>query len=600
MSINLEKLIKEHVKANNLPMVDALLTTIVPLVPAAQRDPLIDSVVFDALLGAKLEMVKLVVNQFPIDDAMAAGYLLDRSIERDKDREAMPIALAAVQESFNDTATSAIYTGDLETVRTLQALSPNRHIELSYAKNGRLVADGQEVKHQFEVMRNFQGVPAFRELIETLLAIVKTNDLEQNQGEFLYDLCNRVTECMATAHDLTDIHSFSGDFPTIQSGRIDHPELLLAFNEAQDNNLMKSMHSRLFCWVKTEEAHDLPKAIAYAPVKRAASQSKPVEFSFLSTPGALTTPGLLPGDDKVKAILWEYLTIDLGIETTSSDVSELSIYSEKILQKMLPDLNFMGLDHPAGYTLMSMDTGILKALDIGQVDPAALGRARDYAKSFYSSQLLSPEEGMDSNKTNNHRERFEKKSLSSLFEFAANSENREAIFECFDPVFWRNIYQACSDSLDAQSILEGRDRFGLTGKDATKGFSINPNVINELYEAGYRFDDEVFCRTTYWSSTPEDCVVLNRKLMEMGGWPNFDPRPQDVEDALKVAIRKKDLSLYAIYIQAHGAESAIEACKTEAQYRFLSKLFTTAEIEPFAHKLPLKQLGDVFSRDIGL
>ncbi|WP_338924113.1 hypothetical protein V0M98_38510 (plasmid) [Pseudomonas silesiensis] len=130
--------------------------------------------------------------------------------------------------------------------------------------------------------------------------------------------------------------------------------------------------------------------------------------------------------------------------------------------------------------------------------------------------------------------------------------------------------------------------------------NLDPEAINELHKAGYKFDGDGLCRTTYGTSTPEQFAVLNRKLREMNGWPNFDPRPQDVEDALKVAIRKKDLSLYAIYIQAHGAESAIEACKTEAQYRFLSKLFTTAEIEPFAHKLPLKQLGDVFSRDIGL
>ncbi|WP_338924116.1 hypothetical protein V0M98_38525 (plasmid) [Pseudomonas silesiensis] len=161
MSTTLEKLIKEHVEANNLPMVEALLTTIVPLVPAAEKNTLLNSLVYDTLLGGKLEMVELVVRQFPISDAMAAGYLLDRSLERQKDREAMPIALVALQESFGNVLISSIFAGDLEMLRALQAHSPSRDIELSYSsKNGRLMADGQEVKHQFEVV-NYPPLNAF-------------------------------------------------------------------------------------------------------------------------------------------------------------------------------------------------------------------------------------------------------------------------------------------------------------------------------------------------------------------------------------------------------------------------------------------------------
>jgi hypothetical protein len=105
---------------------------------------------------------------------------------------------------------------------------------------------------------------------------------------------------------------------------------------------------------------------------------------------------------------------------------------------------------------------------------------------------------------------------------------------------------------------------------------------------------------TYNTSTPAECAVADYKLMKMQGWPGRDTRPASVAEAMKIAIRKKETSHHSTFIEASGAEAAIQACKTEAQYRFILKLFSTDEIRPFAQQLPLKQLGDVFSMDIGL
>lgn len=601
MASTLEKLIKEQVEADNLPMVEALLSSIVTLLPGVEREKLGKSMMKEVLLDGGPTMIKTLAHHFPITDAMAADYLLDRSLMVHKDREAMPIALAALQESFGNVLISAIYRGDLEMVRTLQEKCPARHIELSYnTSNGRLQADGQEVKHEFEAMRNMDGVPVFRELMETLLQIVQANQMDQEQ--FLYDFCDSVT--LDEADTLTEIVPFTGRYPSIAAGQVEHPELMLAYLEAQESVLLKAMHSRLYCWVKTEEVDDLPAGVAYTPVLKASCYKEPFDIGILSTPAAFTQDMLFTKtneDRKPQPIMDQWPDVELGIEIGGSEPSKAVIYDDKIRQKTLVDSHFLGLNHPSGYTLMSMDIEVLKSLDIGKVDPEALVRAREYAQGFYCSQLLSPRFHSDRDKTARFREACKEMELYNFFDFAAKSQDKEAIFNSFDPVFWYNIFHGFSAGLGAAGILEARNRFGLTNADARRGFILDEKKIPKLFEAGYVFaEDGIGVRVTYGTSTPRECAALDHKLISMGAWPSTDPRPTDVEEAVKIGIRKKALNAYALYIHVSGPEAAIQSCKTKAQYEYILGIFTQDEIRPFAHKLPLKQLGDVFSRDMGL
>jgi hypothetical protein len=597
----LEKLINEQVEADNLPMVEALLNSIVPLLPQKERDTLGNSLIYDALLERKPFMINTISRHFPITDAMAAGYLLDRSLFVHKDRDALPMALDALQESFGNVLISAIYRGDLEMVRTLQEKFPNRHISLSYdAGKDHLLADGQVVKHEFEAMQNMAGVPVFRELMETLLKIVQANQMDQEQ--FLYNFCDSVT--LDDADDLTEIVPFSGQYPSIAAGQVEHPELMLAFLEAQETVLMKAMHSRLFCWVKTDEVDVLPAGVGYSPVVKASCYTEPFDIGILSTPAAFTQNMLFTKtneDREPKPIMDQWPDLALSIEMVGSEPSKAVIYNDKIRQKTLVDSHFLGLNHPSGYTLMSMDIEVLKSLDIGKVDQDALVKAREYAQAFYCSQLLSPRFHSDMDKTARFRDGCKEMKLYNFFDFAAKSQDKEAIFNSFDQVFWYNIFHGFSAGLGAEGILEARDRFGWTNADARGGFSLDAGKINKLSDAGYVFAEQgIGVKTSYGTSTLIECALLNHKVIKMGGWPSADPRPNDVEEALKMGIRKKDFGLYATYIKIHGAEAAIQACATPAQYRYIMTLFTNDEIRPFAQQLPLKQLGDVFSRDIGL
>lgn len=598
MASTLEKLIKEQVEADNLPMVEALLNSIVPLLPEGESQKLGASLMYEVLLARKPSMVNTLAHHFPITDAMAAGYLLDRSLMVHKDREAMPIALAELQQSFGNVLISAIYRGDLEMVRTLQEQCPNRPIELNYhPENGRLQADGQEVTHEFEAMQNFAGVPVFRELLEILLKYVDANDMDQEQ--FLYDFCDSIT--LDDANDLTEIVPFTGQLPSIAAGQVEHPELMLAFLEVQEAVLLKSMHGRVFCWVREEVSREMPGAVAYSPVKRAACHDVPFDFSILSTPAAFTEPVQFTEDRNAFPIMDQWPQIYLGLEVMRDESNKLLIYDDKIRQRMLQDRISLGLDQPAGYTLMSMDVELLKSFDIGKVEPQAMALAREYAQNFYSSDLLSSRFHVDRNHTSRFKEGVKDVSLPTLFEFAANSQDKDAIFNSFEQSFWKNVFYGFSAGLEASGILEARNRFGWTNVDGRKGFSLNPEKIHKLFDAGYAFAGNVVgVNTSYGVSTPSECALLNHKVIAMGGWPSADPRPKDVEDALKIGIRQKNLTLYAIYIHVHGAEAAIQACKTKPQYEYILKIFTQEEIRPFAHKLPLKQLGDVFSRDMGL
>lgn len=600
MASTLEKLIKEQVDADNLPMVEALLNSIVPLLPEKEREVLADSQMYEVLLERKPAIVNLFSQHFSITDAMAAGYLLDRSLFVHKDRDALPIALDALQESFGNVLISAIYRGDLAMVRTLQAKWPDRHIELSYdGTKGHLLADGQKVKHEFEAMQNMDGVPVFRELMETLLKIVQINGIDQEQ--FLYDFCDSVN--LDEADDLTEIVPFAGQYPSIAAGQVEHPELMLAFAEAQETVLLKAMHSRLFCWVKTEDVADLPLGVAYSPVMKASCYGEPFDIGILSTPAAFTQPLQFTKtneDRKPEPIMDQWPDIELGIEVGGLEPSNAVIYDDKIRQKTLLDSHFLGLNHRSGYTLMSMDIEVLKSLDIGKVDPEALVKAREYAQGFYCSQLLSPRFHSGMSKTGRFREGCKEMKLYNFFDFSAKSQDKDAIFDSFSPVFWYNIFHGFSAGLGAEGILEARDRFAWTNADTRRGFSLDAGKIHKLFDAGYVFAEYGRgVKTSYGVSSPSECEVLNQEVISMGGWPSTDPRPNDVEEAVKMGIRKKD-RLYEIYIRTHGPEAAIEASKTRPQYEYILKIFTQDEIRPYAHKLPMKQLGDVFSRDMGL
>ncbi|WP_274644993.1 hypothetical protein [Pseudomonas serbica] len=601
MSDTLQQLIKEQIEAKNQPMVEALLHSIVPLLPVDQKATMGGILMYDILQDEDPAMIALFSQHFELTDAMAAGYFLDRSMFRRKDRDAMPVALNTLSESFGNVFISAIIKGDLDMVRVLQAEHPNRHIELSFSTvDGRLLADGQEVKHQFEAMQNIGGVPQFRELMETLLQIVQDNKLDQDK--FLYWMCAKVH--LNEADELTAIQPFTGNLPSIRSGQIDHPELLLAFIEAQDSTLMNAMHSRLFCWVKTEETSEMPTGVAYAPVKRATCYTESFDIGILSTPAAFTEPLQFTknnDDRKALPIMDQWPCVDLGIEVVGDELSKTTIYDDKIRQKTLLDSQFIGLNHPTGYTLMSVDIDVLKSFDLGRVDHEALAHAREYAQGFYSSELLCARYQVDSNKTASFRKELKGESVADLFNFAAKSTDREAIFDSFEHTFWKNIFHAFSVVIGAPGIVEAKERFGWTNADGRHGFRLDENTIPQLFNAGYVFaQDGLGVKTSYGTSTTSECAVLNRQVISMGGWPSTDPRPTDVEDALKMGIRKKGQSLYSIYLNVHGADAAIRACKTTAQHEYILRIFTQDEIRPFAHKLPLKQLGDVFSRDIGL
>jgi len=608
VSTTLEKLICEELESNRRHIVGALLKNVIPLLDDENKKIVIDNVMKYALLNLGSEHVGILVSNFEISDNSASAYLLDRIYTPSKNRDSIDIAVNSLNENYGNVLLSAIYRGDADLARLIIEAHHGRAIKLERSKDTyRWVADDIEIAHQFESMSQISNVTDFKFIIERLLKIVHDNKI--NQEDFIGDFFS--IPKFVTVHDSTRVCKYSHQLPAVNGGIIESPELFLAFSEAQKLAAHKSMYSRIYCWVGEADADLFKSGIKYTPSLEFKCFQEPISYESLCDESALTKAIFLPGCEIAKPLMDSYPNVSMyldpsfaGLEDGDSDTGPgltVVLARDRVMSEMLVDSIFMGLESKPGFVLMSVDISELNAFSVGTIDRVSLDVARKYTDDFYCSSLLSPKHLLHSADTL-FRKEYKNKSLAALFDSASEIADGGLIFDIFDKAFWANIFKASSTILSAESILQAKKRFSLTNLDAPLGFKLSKSSVIALHENGYRFEGEMKAVnvTFVHGSLVGECNELFLKVIEMNAWPSREEVPESVEDALKIAYRKQFPNPQSIYVKAKGVEEAIAACKTDAQYKFVMKLFNQDELRAFAHKMPLKYTGEVFSNDLGI
>lgn len=589
-------ILSEIIKNNDLTTAKAFLTGLYPSMSDYNQEEFSGLIFTNVMSKGSLDMQLLFIDTFGMSSGAAKGYINSCLHDKNKDRSLISTVAKYIGENYGAELAGAFIMGDVEIAETLFLSNSEKRPVISN-QNGWTLIDDQRIDNKSEIMAEINS-SQLRRLTEII---------DSAGMNFIIDHDYRVlgTSSLQNSKFSTSSPVYSGSFPTIEFGVINHPELFLAFKEQSSKTAFPGVFSKIPCWVRPGTFENSEKVSVYSTrqvltsrdVNRNVVSVTPLSELVRSFHNDLTPLSL---DRGVLEFQLEHTHFEME-ESGYKSASKVKGSSSNLLKEIVPLDVISGFGHPPGYLLAVVDIELLEGIPISSPSSDELKLASEFAKGFFPATVLSNAyNSHDWDVMNDGLVGFDSYDGLEAFQALRNPLLRDHLIEFIPESLWLALYKKCSYKMSADTILDAKDTFGFD--DSISKITLNTKSICRLYESGFKlFNSGENCEFDAHPARGESRDVNSYVYyIRMGGWPSTLPKPKSVQEGISFAIRKKNDPIYDLYLLSVGAEEVIKAAKTPAQFDHIYHVFPRGDLTPFLKLMPRSLKGKHLEDDLGM
>jgi hypothetical protein len=465
---------------------------------------------------------------------------------------------------------------------------------------------------------------------------------------------------------------FDGALPSLVQGRVDQPELLMALAVKRDQSAYKESYDEIMCWATPEMVKAFPEHLAafksdqtldYKTWPAPSNISHPLEQTHLanltddfiervrSVPGYLYSPA--EEDNSISFIELKLRTIGVG--------DRLDIIDMILLKRFLTEPLQHGFDYPAGKVLCRTTVDFLQQFEMGETKLDNLEKSERFCTGYFPMDIIlfkndkhtyADARSVEFNiglKTTGFNDFA---GINKLFKMLRNDHPLQSRIRDAIPLkLWEFLAGTVMSYPMAYDALIGMHQ-GLGFDNKKVSVRLTLETLEILYKTGFVFAEGSKCffaekdmnSARLSSDKSPVCLDLPGSLVkstgpdsaarhanafklaiEMNLWPAEEEAPTGLDEALKMAGRKKnwgslpsgnakkgsvgskkDLANYAYenalkaYIEHAGIEACVAVAKSVTQWQGIANLFETDVIRPYLKQSPSAFRGKLLENALGM
>jgi hypothetical protein len=453
---------------------------------------------------------------------------------------------------------------------------------------------------------------------------------------------------------------FQGTLPTLAEGVVSQPELMLALKQKAENSAYAKSYSDILVWATPQMIAEFPGQLspyrASQGLKLESTTKEPgkdPELKFVpfdqcdeALMNTVTRNVLQRGQIEVQRSAWNFYGFDLTLEPLERYQSAGLIRSEMVLGYMATEPMQYGFDQKPHHQLCRTNTEFLGQFPIGHVEDRNLQAATDFTKDYFPLDLVVNDNGPDKViygscirpikgiAIGDGRGSADTERLYKLLgdDSPIRDHAREALSR---PLMQVLIDLKPKVSMDAGAMLALHQAYGMD--NAGLSMTLEANDLQKLHDAGFKFCEQTVTRLphVFGSKLPryerqsgaDTDVFLNLDVeltkagvaksspeavnayanaIRMGLWPAETQKPKSMEDALRMAARRRkwgetnqEMALKS-YINDAGIESCVQAAKKDSHWFFLDAHFGREALTPYLKLTSRATRGRLLEGDLGL
>ncbi|MBD8615177.1 hypothetical protein IFT69_15875 [Pseudomonas putida] len=612
---NYKEFLNTLIQSGNIGAIEALVDHVLPMLDESalgETRDLMDGYMSSAPHKA---IVDLIASKIGVTEETSSAYLLARIADPSLDRVELGQHVQNLKGLSGHILTTAIFKGDVQIVRALHDSHAHRYpVNFGFFKNLGPCVDGKEVKAN----QDFTSFGSAAD-VEYIFSVLMKAGLEQllgrNNDGSAWILGKNLREAVFSTRGAV----VAPQIPTLSRGQVSQPELALALCDRRSGSPYPEMYNKILVWVDSSQAHDVPGTPLLArrtftmgpePSSYPGANDDPSEEFGLEEYGAVMKAqkpyrqsyGEISGERAFRGFF-------VGLDPSTETRVDINL-SYDLAQYMLTARQRLGLDAPAGKTLVLMDLDTVLGYDISQVSDTALEAAQLFAAAYFpletlislrDKSLVMAKDAIPCDLgLTTEQESFGR----NLFSKLADPEMAGVVSQLVPRPILENYFDqnALAYGQDARDVVKAMAISGFSlGKDS---YTLTKNKAISLNEAGIRFaevSDQGFTKRAAFDTTNDRTEESYLAAMQMGLWPGkSNEMALSIKDALTLAMRLKQDLEYPALLKLHGAQAVAPFIKTEPQMKLFERVFPAQEIRDCLQLLPKKMRETVFAGDLGL
>ena len=462
----------------------------------------------------------------------------------------------------------------------------------------------------------------------------------------------------ALEHALKHVRTtqFDGELPHLVSGRVDHPELLLALHQRKGQSNFEQAFDKILCWVPQGTETSFPDNLVPYKVEQS------IHFNDTLKHTREDQSAVMP----VTAVTQEYLDTTVNAWTRSYDFAMrgvglgladlklctsttspvIDIDGEMLLSHQANQSIKHGFWERPGMVLCQTTVGFLSNFEIGRQEPRNQVASDAFVSNYAPIDLIARAYGR----------KDEENALIYVgkvgFKYSDNQPNTSfnnlvKLLDGQEPLKSQVKGVLSKDLMSYLTSLRGDKGVTVTSLPVlyreygidNQGISLQVWAmhIDLLHRQGFKFSPDT---DTKYCSDPSDATRLLKpsqvaflqvgmmqmddeqlqdtynKAFEMGLWTSPVDKPKTISEALSALGRRKyntntvkgklpyETNVPVLALRAYLHEAGIEACvasaKTVKHWNELRTVFGTEELKPYLNDAPLEARGKLFTQDLGV
>lgn len=462
----------------------------------------------------------------------------------------------------------------------------------------------------------------------------------------------------ALEHALKHVRTnqFDGELPHLVSGRVDHPELLLALHERKGQSSFEQAFDKILCWVPEGTQNHFPDDLIPYKVEQTVHFNDTLkhtrEDQSAVIPVTAVTKSYLDGTVNLWTRTYDHAHSGVGLRLTdlrlltspASDV--IDIDGEMLLSHQANQSIKHGFWERPGMVLCQTTVGFLSNFEIGQQEPGNQRASDAFVSSYAPIDLIARAYGRKDEENALHY--IVKVGFKLADHTARNGFNklvrkldgpeplRSQLKGVLSKDLMANLTRIRGDKEVAVESLPVLYReYGIDNQDIS--VQVFASQIENLHRQGFKFSPETdtkycadskdatgllkpsqvaFLQVGMFEMDDEQLQDTHNKAFEMGLWTSPVAKPETLQEAITGLGRRKYntntvkgklpyetnspvLALRA-YLNGAGVEACVEAAKTTAHWQTLGIVFGTEVLKPYLKDAPLPAQAKLFTNDLGV
>lgn len=462
----------------------------------------------------------------------------------------------------------------------------------------------------------------------------------------------------ALEHALKHVRTtrFEGELPHLVSGRVDHPELLLALHERKGQSSFEQAFDKILCWVPEGTQTHLPDDLVPYKVEQN------IHFNDTLKHTREDQSAVISLADVSKAYLDEVVNlwtnsnnpglpysgirfVDLKLRTTST-LPCIDIDGEMLLSHQANQSIKHGFWEQPGMVLCQTTVEFLSNFEIGAQDPRNQRASQKFVSNYAPIDLIA----------RNYGRKDEENALIYIgkigYVYSADKADKsfnELVRHLDGPEPLRSqikwalnkdlmgflTSQRGSSGVNVMSLPILKREYGIDNQGI--GVQVWGAHIDALHQTGFRFaadTDTKYCEQARDAMSPlkpsqvafvtigmmdmsdQQQQDTHIKALQMGLWATPIKKPETIPEALKALGRRKwntntvkgklphETNSPVLALRAYVYEAGVEACvreaKTTAHWVTLRTVFGTEVMKPYLKDAPLPAQAKLFTNDLGV